>query len=134
MEEVKLLQSYFEFFYAKEIMSKMYKVFKINCSGCQQGELSQLNHPCLSLTDYEQLELNLDDILDEVNESVILKNWDSAVSVMQNISPELKEMYKLKIYCQDWRDTDMKTTVWKSKMYRLTCELIQLKNNVSTEF
>lgn len=129
MEAVPLLEAYFEFYYAREIMNKMYAVFKKNCFGCQQGRLSQLDHACLTLTEYEQLELNLEDILLEVNELEILLNWESVVSVMGDISPEVVNMYKLKIYCRDWRETEMKTLAWKTKMYELTCELIRLKNN-----
>ena len=54
-ESLSLLQSYFDifYFYAKEIMIKMYSVFKAKCSGCQNSRLSQMdfwsvtNGPCL---------------------------------------------------------------------------------------
>lgn len=130
MDTVSLLESYFDFLYAKEIMNKMHAVFKKNCAGCQEGKLSQLSHACLSLTEYQQLDLYLEDILREVNEPEILRNWNSAVSLIPDIMPELVDMYKLKIYCRDWRETDMKTLFWKTEMYRLTCELIRLKNTV----
>ena len=71
-----------------------------------------------------------DNILLEVNEMNVLRHWDTAVSVMQDISPEVVYMYKLKIYCRDWREADMKTLAWRAKMYSLTCELIRLKNTV----
>ena len=125
----QLLESFFHFCYAKEIMNKMYIVFKKNCAGCQRGSLSQLSHACLSVPEHQQLELYFDDILLEVNETDILRHWDLAVSVLRDdFSPELVYMYKLKIYCRDWRETDMKSLEWKTKMYRLTCQLIRLKN------
>lgn len=109
MNEVILLDSYFQFFYAKEIISKMHTVFKNNCSGCQRGNLSQLSDPCLCLSEYHQLGLYFEDILLNVNEWDVLRKWTNAVSVLQDMSPELVDMYKLKIYCSDWRETDMKT-------------------------
>ena len=82
------------------------------------------------LTEHKQLELYFDDILPEVNVMNVLRHWDTAVSVMQDISPEFVYMYKLKIYCRDWRETDIQTLAWKAKMYSLTCELSRLKNTV----
>ena len=108
----------------------MHRVIKSNCLGCQHRRLSQLNHTCLSLSEHKQLELYFDNILLEVNEMNVLRHWDTAVSVMQDISPDFVYMYKLKIYCHDWREADMKTLAWRAKMYSLTCELIRLKNTV----
>lgn len=127
MNEVQLLDSYFEFFYAKEIVNNMYTVFKSNCVGCQRGKLSQLSHPCLTLSEYEQLKLYFEDILEKVNEYDVLRKWSTAASANQDISREFVSMYKLKIYCRDWRETDMKTLEWKSKIYKLCCALIRMK-------
>lgn len=131
MDATQLLESFFDFCYAKEIINKMYAVFKKNCSGCQQGLLSQRDHICLSLTECDLLEMYFDQILLEVNETDVLRYWESTVTVMQDdFSPELVYMYKLKIDCRDWRETDMKTSEWKSKMKRLTRQLIRSKNSV----
>ena len=126
MDTIRALESVFERVYATEMMKKMYGVFKKTCSGCQQGRLSQADHTCLSLTEYELLDSYMDDILREVNDSEVLNQWESTISTMRNISPEAVDTYKLKIYCRDWRETDMKTVEWKSKMYRLICQFIRL--------
>ena len=94
---MSLLQSYFDFFYAKEISVKMYSVFKKKCFGCEHLCLSQTDHTCLSLTDEQQLELYFEDVLLDVNESNILLKWDEAASAL-DVSPELLEMFKLKVY------------------------------------
>ena len=104
MNTTQVLESVFDFFYAKEILNKMHRVIKSNSLGCQHRRLSQLNHTCLSLSKHKQLELYFDNILLEVNEMNVLRHWDTAVSVMQDISPEFVYMYKLKIYCRDWRE------------------------------
>ena len=103
MNTTQGLESIFDFFYAQEILNKMHRVIKSNCLGWQHGRLSQLNHTCLSLSEHKQLELYFDDIHLEVIEMNVLRHWDTAVSVMQVISPEFVYMYKLKIYCRDWR-------------------------------
>ena len=128
MEDFRLLESYFEFFYAQEIVKRTYGVVKKNCSGCQLGCLSQTDHSCLYPR--EQLESYWEEILGEVDEMEILRKWDSAVSVLRDVSPELVSVYKLKIDCRDWRDTDMKTEAWNSKMYKLSRQLMALKNRV----
>ena len=115
MDTVTLLEAYFQFFYAREIMNIMHATFQTECSGCQRGSLSQLSHPCLSLTTFQLLDLYFDTILERVNEMDILRHWESAVSLIQDQA--LVAMYRLKIYCRDWRETDMKTEVWKTKMY-----------------
>lgn len=130
MEDVRLLESYFEFFYAREIVSRMCTVINQNCVGCQRGYPSQRDHQCLSLTDKELLRLYWGAILREVDEEEILRNWESAVLGMQDVSQELIHMYKLKIYCRDWREVDMKTVAWNSKMYRLSCQILALRNRI----
>ena len=76
-ELVSLLQSYFDifYFYAKEIMIKIYSVLKAKCSGCQNSRLSQMDHACLMLTNEQQLKLYMyfEDILLDVDEYDIIK-------------------------------------------------------------
>ena len=122
--EVALLESYFHFFYANSIMKSMFDVFKTKCFGCVSECLSQKNHTCLLLSRKEQLELYFEEVLQQVDENEILMKWEEAVTTMENSA--LVNMYKLKINCRDWRETDMKSTEWKSKMIRLTLQLLRL--------
>lgn len=123
-EVVSLFQSYFDFFYAKEIRMKMHSVFKAKCFGCQNSRLSQMEHACLTLTEEQQLTLYFDDVLLDVDESDILLRWQDAVSVL-DVSPGLVEMFKLKIHCKDWRETDMKTLQWRNRMINMTLRLLE---------
>lgn len=125
-ESVSLLQSYFDFFYAKEIRDKMRPVFKAKCLGCQNAFLSQTDHDCLTLTDEQQLNLYFDDVLLDVDETDILQRWRDAISVLDT-SSELIDMFKLKIYCKDWRETDMKTLQWRNKMINMTVRLLAIE-------
>lgn len=125
--KTSLLQSYFDFVYAKEISLKMYSVFRKKCVGCQHSRLSQLDHTCLKLTEKQQLELYFEDVLREIDESNILLKWSETVSSL-DVPSALLDMYKLKIYCRDWRETDMKTNAWRHKMIRLVIQLILLEN------
>lgn len=125
-ESVSLLQSYFDFFYAKEISEKMFSVFKNKCFGCQNSRLSQMDHTCLTLTDEHQLDLYFEDVLLDVDETDILLKWNDAVSVLE-MSSALIEMFKLKINCKDWRETDMRTAQWRAKMINMTVQLLQIE-------
>jgi hypothetical protein len=60
---ILLMEPYLDFFYANEIMDSMFVKFKNRCYGCQNGLLSQRDHPCLTLTVKQQLELYFDDIV-----------------------------------------------------------------------
>ena len=128
LNKVSLLQAYLDFYYAKEISGKMHSVFKKKCFGCEHSCLSQTDHTCLSLTDEQQLELYFEDVLLDVNESDVLLKWSEAASAL-DVSPELLEMFKQKLFCKDWRETDMKTFSWKVKMIRMTVQLVHLEKN-----
>ena len=125
-ESVSLLQSYFDFCYAKEIRKKMFPVFKAKCSGCQNSRLSQMDHACLTLTDKQQLKFYFEDILKDVDESDILKQWHDEVSLTE-MPLSLIEMFRLKLYCLDWRETDMKSAQWRNRMIDMTVRLLQLE-------
>lgn len=101
----------------------MFSVFKRKCFGCQTSSLSQQDHSRLTLTDAHQLELYFEDVLLDVNEAYILLKWNNAASV----SSELIEMFKLKINCKDWRETDRKTVQWRAKMINMTIQLLQIE-------
>lgn len=123
---VSLLQSYFDFFYAKEIGDNMFSVFRKKCFGCHNSRLSQMDHTCVTLTTDQQLELYFEDVLMEVDESDILAKWNEAASVL-DVSSQLIEMFKLKIYCKDWREADMKTLEWRTKIINMTIQLLRIE-------
>ena len=125
-ESVSLLQSYFDFCFAKEIRLKMHPVFKARCNGCQMSRLSQMDHACLTLTEEQQLKLYIEDILMDVDESEILKQWNDAVTVI-GIPSEVIEMFRLKLGCLDWRQADMKTVKWRDRMIHMTIRLLHLE-------
>ncbi|WAR26051.1 hypothetical protein MAR_011755 [Mya arenaria] len=95
LSQVSLLESYFDFFYAKEISKNMYLVFRKKCFGCQNACLSQSDHTCLTLTDKQQLELYFDDILAEVDESDIVLKWNEATSLL-DVSVQVLNMFQIK--------------------------------------
>ena len=123
---VTLLDSYFDFFYAKAIMDDLNNVIKRNCYGCVTNKLSQTTHQCLNLTKGEWLHLYLEELLLEVDENDILQKWEESVATFEDT--ELVAMYRLKLYCRDWRDSDMKSGAWKYKMMRMTLQLLRLEN------
>ena len=83
---------------------------------------------CLNLTKKEWLHRCFEDILYDVDENEILQRWEESVSVCEE--KELVAMYRLKLYCRDWRETDMKTSAWKSKMMRMTSQLMHLQERL----
>ena len=127
---VTLLESYFDFFYAKEIIGNMYATYRKNCHGCKNAYLSQNDHTCLNITDKEQLVLYFEDILIDVDESNVLKNWNEAVSILEDLPTEVIEMYKLNIYCPEWRENEMKNLCWKNRIIKLTLKLLTLERRL----
>ena len=127
LNKVSLLQSYFDYFYAKEIRDKMFSVLKSKCFGCQQSRLSQTDHICLTPVKENILWFYFDDILREVDELEVLRKWNHSAAML-DISLELIEMFKLKIYCEDWRKVDMRTIEWRDKMVKMTYQIMKLEN------
>ena len=121
-----MLDTVFEYACATEILNIKGQVIREACTGCREGRLSQRDHTCLSLSEYEQLETYMNDMLREVNVTEVLRRWESIISGMPDLTPDLVDSYRLQMYRRDWRET-MDTKTWKSKMYRLTSEFIRLR-------
>ena len=127
--DASLLESYFDFCYAKSIKDNMLTVFKKKCFGCLHDSLSQTDHTCLTFSRKEQLELYFDEVLQHLDENEILRQWEETVSSFANA--DFVNLYKLKFYCRDWRETDMRCATWKTKMVKLVFELFQLENRLN---
>jgi hypothetical protein len=125
---VPLLESYWDFFYARHVLDGMNGIIKTKCTGCQNGYLSQREHSCLSLTKHEQLEMYFDDIVLGVHEEYVIMQWCLAVSQIDTFPQEVVSSYKLKLKCQDWRETDMKSEQWKKRIINMCVRLYYLEN------
>lgn len=121
-----LLDSYLDFFYAKEIILRLSDVIKRKCEGCALDSLSQRDHTCLSLTKRQQLSLYFEDVLKIIDEEAILSTWKEHVTALDDISPDFIAIYELKFNCKDWRDT-MKTSSWKYRLIKLSAQLLRLE-------
>ena len=124
MSCASLSDSYLDFFYAKEILTRLPLVIKQKCEGCQLDSLSQRDHTCLSLTKRQQLSLYIEDILQVIDEQDILVKWREAVATFE--SPEYIALYELKFKCVDWRDT-MKTPSWKYRLIKTSAQLLRFE-------
>ena len=123
MNKVHLLESYFDFFYAKAMILEMGSLNKKWCLGCQQGKLSQLDHTCL-LSKKEQLDTHFDQIVNCVNEEEVIFQWRGTARSL--VDEEVIDMYYLKLSCKDWIET-MKTDKWTKKMKSLILSVLSLK-------
>lgn len=125
--EANLPESYFDILYAKVIMEKMTGDLRKKCGGYLNNSLSQKDDSCLMLTKTDQLKLYFEDILQDVNEMDILRNWDNAMAPLEDDCAGTVELYRLKFYCRDWSETDMKSEAWICKMKRMTIQLLRLE-------
>jgi hypothetical protein len=121
-----LLDSYLDYFYAKEILYRLPEAMKRMCEGCAVDSLSQTDHTCITLTTRQQLSLCFEDCLRVIDENNIVLKWREAVSPLENVSPEYLAMYELKLTCVDWRET-MKTPAWKYRLLKLSAQLLRLE-------
>ena len=120
-----LLESYLDFFYAKEILYRLPLVLKRTCEGCLWDSLSQTDHTCLNLIKRQKLSLYFEDVLSVIDEQDIMLKWREAVSPLEDVSPAFLAIYQLKLNCVDWRET-MKTPDWKYRLIKLSAQLLRL--------
>ena len=132
--DIFLLESYFDFLYARSICSAATEVLKQMCDGCRSWNLSQQTHSCLLMPKAQRLELYFQDILDTINEKDIVIQWTEAVDTLNDIPTGLIYLFKLKIGCKDWRATQMKTEVWKIRMLKMAKTLIFLEQRLMLFF
>lgn len=121
MSNELLLESFFNYIYAREIASKMHCMFRIKCFGCQNACLSQLKHDCLVLTKKQQLEMYLDDILCMIEKENVLREWETAISTL-DILPDEKQCFERKVYSECYH----KSETWKFKILQMTINVVVL--------
>ena len=121
-----VLESYWDFFYAREIATRLPAVMLQKCDGCSVNSLSQREHTCLALTKREQLSLYFEDVLQVTDERHILLQWRDAVSSLADVTPEYRALYELKLNDPDWRAT-MKTQNWTNRMIHMAAQLTHLE-------
>lgn len=121
-----LLQSYWDVFYAQEILHCLPSVIQRNCEGCTFESLSQQDHTCDHLTRRQQLDLYFEDVLFSIDERDILLRWTEAVSSLPEVTQEYRALYQLKLNDPNWRAT-MKTPVWRNRMIHMVVQLIRLE-------
>ena len=69
------------------------------------------------LSQNEQIAMYFDQLMRRIDEDGVLSKWDYHIA-FTNIRRELVDMYKLKLFSVDWRETSLKTDKWKTKVMR----------------
>lgn len=123
---VSLMESFWTFSYAEELIKTMISVYRKECEGCRNGWQSQKDHMCLDVTNRYQLECYFDRIVKLIDEKNVLDRWEKHTTPL-NLTPSLLHLYRLKIYCEDWRQVDMKTDYWETSMVDTVLRILQLE-------
>lgn len=131
-EEIRtnsLLESYFHHVYSQYLLKVYSSSLKEMCYGCVVDHPSQIQHLCEMWSEEEKVQFCFDDMIEKVDENVILRKWEEAVSNLECISPEILAAYKLKIFCDEWRSKEMKSPSWKEYMCDMVIHLIKLQRS-----
>ena len=124
---MRILDIQFTYLCAKAVVNNIETVTRQQCYGCQVDHPSQTQHPCLMWNTEEKLCSYLNDIIQSVNQEEVLKQWCEDTEKM-DISPDVLAMYKLKYLCDDWRNMEMNSNIWREKLYEFAVKLIQLES------
>ena len=123
--QIMLMDSYFDFLYARALYNCLAPTVKQNCYGCEVDHPSQLQHYCLMYDVEEHIYMYFDDMMAAVDEDNILLSWSEIVDTL-DVPPELLAMHKLKIYDKDWLAT-MKTDQWKTKHRKMLLSITRIE-------
>lgn len=125
-QQVLLLRAQFEYFYARALLELLPDSLKKSCNGCVTKNANRLYHQCVMLTTKEQIDFCFEDLLKQVDEQAVLFEWNTICTKVEHVHPGVLALYKLKLYCDDWRAADMKTESWKSMMRERMEELVKV--------
>ena len=129
---VALMNSYFDFVYAKALCEVMGMVTRQLCYGCQMDLPSQKDHDCIMDTDPDDDEYKIEryfsDMLNAVNEKNILQSWEEIVRI-SNISSEMIDLHKLLLESNDYLQI-MKTERWCEKMKRMVLTINRIEDRL----
>lgn len=132
---VMIMNSYFDFIYAKALYEIKGVTMKKSCYGCEINHPSQTQHDCLmNYAEYDddddayRLDLYFEDMLKVVNEQDIIQSWDDIVRV-SNISHEIIDLHKMVISSKDFLEV-MKTEQWKNKMKKMILTISRLEKRL----
>lgn len=94
---VMLMNSYFDFIYAKVLLGVKYTVIQKDCYGCLIDHPSQTQHDCIMSDfirdDEEAIDIYFENMLNEVDEQKILLTWEELMCGL-NIPPEVIDLHK----------------------------------------
>lgn len=128
---VMLMNSYFDFIYAKALCEVKSMTVRKHCYGCQTNHPSQIEHDCIMKThenDEEEIEFYFENMLQEVNEMDIIRSWLDIMSI-SNISQDVINLHKQVIESRDFLQI-MKTNQWKSKMKKMLLTIIKIEDRL----
>jgi hypothetical protein len=127
---VMMMNSYFDFVYAKALHEVKGLTVRKHCYGCEINHPSQKEHDCIMISDDEeyQIEFYFNNMIKDVNEQDIIKSWEEIMEI-SNISPEIIHLHKRVISSKDFL-TVMKTKQWKSKMIRMVLTIGRLEERL----
>jgi len=125
-----LMNSYFDFIYAKALCEVKCMTVRKNCYGCQINHPSQREHDCIMKTNNDEYEIDFyfEEMLKEVKEEDIIRSW-LEVMCISNISSQTVALHKQVLESKDFLEV-MKTDQWKSKMKRMVLTIIQIEDRL----
>ena len=126
--KVMLMDSYFDFIFAKAMFECLPTIIRDNYYGCEIDHPSQLQHHCVMYDQEESIYMYFEELLTVVNQDEILLSWTDIVDSL-DISPELVALHKLKIYDKDCLET-MKTEQWKTKIRKMIISISYIENRL----
>ena len=132
---VMLMNSYFQFVYAKAIINVKHKVVKQKCYGCFIDHPSQSEHDCIMTDlindDEHAYEFYFEEMLEEVDETKVLLAWEDLVQGL-SIPLECITFHKQVISSKDYLAV-MKTNEWKKKMKKTIQTILHAEHRLFSE-
>ena len=127
-----ILDSTLDLCFALQAFELIDKVANSECDGCKVGHPSQLRHNCLMLNLEEKLEQYFNAIFDAIDVDEVFAKWEQEV-LAKNIPLELVALYKLNVFCSDYKQTLYKSEAWKDKLYKDIRRMIPSESSLDVD-
>ena len=127
-----MLELSLQFEYASAVLEKLEDAAMSACSGCVNGNLSQVDHSCLMLDKEEKLYFFFDDALLKLDEEEVVRKWKTNACKRYGNADGLVGLFSLKVLCRDYRETTMKTFGWRCNVLKMASVLLTTATTTTT--
>ena len=84
-DSIRFMVSIYNIVFAKKLREEIVTLATKHCNGCEVSHPSQRQHTCLMWTEFENLDMYLEEALETVDREEVRKMWDKEMTRMEKM-------------------------------------------------